>query len=140
MQRRDLLWSGGVLAVLASFSAAIFGSPTPTALHDLFVVNRREEPVRVGVELRADGRRVVDRTLALDAGDRVHVGCSWPSVAVSYAASIRLPEADALDTVRWDDTGRVCKKIAVEAESVDAGVTFYTSQPCPTNRPGDSCG
>ena len=139
MQRREFLWGGGVLAVVASFAVAVFGVPTPTSLHDVFVVNRRDEAVDVRFELRADGAAAVDRTLELDAGDRIHLGCTWPRVAVSYWASVRPDGTDTPETIRWNDHGRVCKKIAIENESVDRDVAFYTSFPCPTNRPGDSC-
>jgi hypothetical protein len=140
VQRRDFLWGGGILTVVASFALAALGVPTPTRLYDVFVVNRRDESVSVQFELRADGRTAVDRTLELDAGDRIHLGCTWPRVALSYGASVRPDGADAAETIRWADYGRVCKKIAIEAESVDADVTFYSSYPCPTNRPENSCG
>jgi hypothetical protein len=139
MQRREFLWGGGVLAVVASFAAAVFGIPTPTRLHDVFVVNRRDEAVDVRFELRADGTTAIDRTLELDAGDRIHLGCTWPRVALSYGASVRPEGADAAETIRWNDHGRVCKKIAIENESVDRDVAFYASYPCPTNRPEHSC-
>jgi hypothetical protein len=140
VQRREFLWGGGLLTVVASFTIAVFGAPTPTRLHDVFVVNRRDEPVDVQFELGADGTTYIDRTLELDAGDRVHLGCTWPPVALSYGASVRPDGADAAETIRWDDYGRICKKIAIEDDSVDRDVAFYASYPCPTNRPENSCG
>jgi hypothetical protein len=138
MRRRELLVGGGVAA--ASFAAAVLGVPTPTRLYDVFVVNRRDEPVSVQFELRADGTAAIDRTLELDAGDRIHLGCTWPSVAISYAASVQVPGSDDPETIRWTDRGRICKKIAIEDAAADRDVSFYTSYPCPTNRPTHSCG
>ena len=61
-------------------------------------------------------------------------------MAISYAASVRLPGSDDPETIRWTDRGQICKKVAVEDAAADRDVSFYTSHPYSTTRPTHSCG
>jgi len=139
IERRELLKAGGALAAVASLGGATLGGPT--VLTDVRVVNRREESLEVDVRLRANGLDALDRTVEIPPNDTLHLPCDWPRPALFYEFSVRPEGHDTWETIRYDEFGQVCKKVAIEDRDVPQDpVTFYSSHPCPTNLPRSSCG
>jgi hypothetical protein len=139
IERRELLKAGGVLGAVAALGGAALGGPT--LLTDLRVMNRRDEPTAVDLRLTANGLDALERTLEMPPNDTVHLPCDWPRPALFYELSVRPEGHDTRETIRYDEFGEICKKVAIEDRDVpQAPVTFYSSYPCPTNLSRSSCG
>ena len=139
IDRRELLKAGGALGAAAALGDAALGGPT--VLTDVRLVNRREEPTDVALRLRANGLDALDRTLDLLPDDTLHLPCEWPRPALLYELSVRPEDHDTWETARYDELGGVCEKVAIEDREVPLDpVTSYSSHPCPTTLPRNSCG
>ena len=139
VQRRALLKIGGILGVSAAVGAGATSLPIRRRLHDVLLVNRRDERVRVDVRVAASNERVVESTVDLGVEGVKHLSCEWPRTAWNYELAVRPADSDQWQSVTVSDGGRICEKIPIEAADESDPVTFYRSAECPTRGRTHSC-
>lgn len=139
LKRRTLLKAGGAVGTVGAvgLGAAHFR----TRLYDVRLDNERSERVSVEIRLDADGERAVDATFDLRPHEQIHLPCEWPRAAWSYRMAARPEGASEWRTITWDDGGKHCKKVQINAEDERFGpVSFYYSADCPWRFEENSCG
>jgi hypothetical protein len=140
-ERRPLLKGLAAIGLGTTVAVGWLSWPILTDLHSVAVENWRAEPVRLDVDLAANGRQVHRSTVDLAANDRTALPCAWPRPALSYRLAVRPDWTDEWHTTRFRGDGSHCSVTKLRpAEAVEEPVDFEHTLPCPsTSSEAESC-